>query len=1122
MRFHSSFARRAGVFGLLLAAAALCSAAPPTTRKVEGLRVNRPSWYALTGATVVTGPGQSKPAVIVIRDGVIVQVGGETPAGAKVIDLAGKTIYPGLIDAYSEFKLPAEALRQGATYWNSEVRSHVSVSEHYSASGATDQDYRSQGVVARLVAPDDGILRGQSCVVSTGDEKRDQRILRDSVAQHALLTLRRGDRNHYPNSPMGAVALARQAVIDADWLHAAERAHEADRSLPRPEQCDTLSDLHRVLEGQPMVFQAQNELFALRADRFAREFGIKAFILGSGHEYKRLEEIAKLGRPLIVPLNFPKAPNVATRETEREATLEELMHWDLAPENPARLAAAGATIAVTAHGLDSPKGLLKAVREAVQRGLSKQDALRALTVSPAELLGVDTMLGTIETGKQASLVVVDGDLFEKGTVVETWVAGQRFEMKTAPWFDLAGPWDMKIDGIEPALRVEFKTKDKLTADAKTQGESPKSVALSQVALSGSRLSLQLEGETLGKPGAARLSALVNATGDQWQGIVTWPDHSESSVSAARAAAQPDQPKQQSSPETPEPKEAKATKTDPADAAELPADEPKRKKKRGKKARKAARDTVEPTEEKQSTAETDKTDKQADQSAKADNADGPDQKSDKKDQDDKANEPAKASFAVNYPLGAYGRESAPEQPMVLFTNATVWTCGPQGILENGAVLIRDGRVVAVRSTPPSAQGRENELRRLFGKAAEQATVVDLQGRHLSPGIIDCHSHMATDGGINESAQAITSEVRIGDFINCDDIDIYRQLAGGVTAANILHGSANPIGGQNQVIKLRWGATPDGMKFAEAPQGIKFALGENVKQSNWGDEYTSRYPQTRMGVVEIVQDTFRSAREYRDAQLRWRQQGGMPVRRDLELEAIVEILEGDRWIHCHSYRQDEILALLRTLDEYHVTIGTFQHILEGYKVADAMAKHGAMGSAFSDWWAYKFEVFDAIPYNGSLMHNAGVVVSFNSDDRELARRLNTEAAKAVKYGGVPPEEAFKFVTLNPAKQLRIDRYVGSIERGKHADLVVWSGSPLSTFSRCEQTWVDGRKYFDREEDLRQRAVWQQRRETLVQKILQSGKPMMKPGERQPDPTALWPSSNEYCHHSGSANQQHTHRH
>jgi N-acetylglucosamine-6-phosphate deacetylase len=344
---------------------------------------------------------------------------------------------------------------------------------------------------------------------------------------------------------------------------------------------------------------------------------------------------------------------------------------------------------------------------------------------------------------------------------------------------------------------------------------------------------------------------------------------------------------------------------------------------------------------------------------------------------------------------------------------------------------------------------------------------------------------------------------------------------VTTANILHGSANPIGGQNQVIKMRWGGLPEEMKFNEAPTGIKFALGENVKQSNWGERYTSRYPQTRMGVEQLIRDEFHAARAYRYAQLMWRRNAeGLPPRHDLELEAVAEVIEGKRLIHCHSYRQDEILAFMRVCEEFGVRIATLQHILEGYKLADVMKAHGASGSSFSDWWAYKFEVYDAIPYNGALMHQAGVLVSFNSDDAELARRLNLEAAKAVKYGDIPPIEAIKFVTINPAKQLGIDQQVGSIEPGKSADLALWSGPPLSVYSRCEETWVDGRKYFDRAADLARRDQIRKMRADLVQKILLSKAELAEPGEERSASRTWWPREDIYCGHHGHTVDDHMH--
>ena len=348
------------------------------------------------------------------------------------------------------------------------------------------------------------------------------------------------------------------------------------------------------------------------------------------------------------------------------------------------------------------------------------------------------------------------------------------------------------------------------------------------------------------------------------------------------------------------------------------------------------------------------------------------------------------------------------------------------------------------------------------------IVDCAGRHVTPGLIDAHNHSAIVGGVNEGTNSCTAEVRIGDVVNSETIDIYRQLAGGTTTVNLLHGSANCMGGQSQVIKLRWGASPEDLKFKEAKPAIKFALGENVKQSNWGEKYTTRYPQTRMGVEQFMREKFTEARDWAKAGAVRVRTGERPPRRDLQLETLAEILRGDRSVHCHSYRQDEILMLMRVAEDFDFRIGTFQHILEGYKVADEMAKHGVMASSFTDWWAFKFEVYDAIPHNPALMRDRGVIVSVNSDSTELARRMNLEAAKVAKWGGVPREEALHFVTINPARQLGVEDVTGSIEVGKAADLVVWSGDPLSTSSRAEKTYVDGLLYFDRETDLAGRAA------------------------------------------------------
>ena len=366
-----------------------------------------------------------------------------------------------------------------------------------------------------------------------------------------------------------------------------------------------------------------------------------------------------------------------------------------------------------------------------------------------------------------------------------------------------------------------------------------------------------------------------------------------------------------------------------------------------------------------------------------------------------------------------------------------------------------------------------------KVPKNVTIINGLGKHVTPGLIDCHSHSAVFS-VNEGTQSITSEVRIQDVINSDDIALYRELAGGLTIANILHGSANTIGGQNAVIKLRWGQSPNNLLYKKAKPGIKFALGENVKQSNWGDDNTTRYPQTRMGVEQIMKDSFIAAKEYENEKKK-AQKENIPHRKKYRMEALLEILNGDRIVHIHSYRQDEILMFVRLAQEFGFTVGTFQHVLEGYKVADAIAEIGAGGSTFSDWWAYKFEVYDAIPFNGTIMQNMGVITSFNSDSSELACRMNVEAAKAVKYGGLSEEEALKFVTINPAKQLRIESHVGSIELGKDADLVIWNGHPLSTYSKAEQTWIDGVKYFDVKKDEMLRQEVKDERNRLINTVI-----------------------------------------
>lgn len=416
------------------------------------------------------------------------------------------------------------------------------------------------------------------------------------------------------------------------------------------------------------------------------------------------------------------------------------------------------------------------------------------------------------------------------------------------------------------------------------------------------------------------------------------------------------------------------------------------------------------------------------------------KDDKKSTSDekKSKDSTKAMFPVSFPNTAYGFETLPKAETILFKNATVWTSEKTGVLENTDVLLKDGKIAKIGQNL-SSQG---------------AKIIDATGKHLTAGIIDEHSHIATSS-VNESGQNSSAEVSIEDVLDDTDMDIYRNLSGGVTSIQVLHGSANPIGGRSAIIKLKWGESAENLVYKNSPKFIKFALGENVKQSNW--QSYSRFPQTRMGVEQVYVDYFTRAQEY-DAL----KKSGKPYRKDIEMEVLAEILNKERFISCHSYVQSEINMLMKVAERFNFNINTFTHILEGYKVADKMKAHGVGASTFSDWWAYKFEVNDAIPFNASILNEVGVITAINSDDAEMSRRLNQEAAKSVKYGNTSEEDAWKFVTINPAKLLHIDNRVGSIKEGKDADVVLWTDHPLSIYAKAEYTIIEGAVYYSMERD------------------------------------------------------------
>jgi imidazolonepropionase-like amidohydrolase len=687
---------------------------------------------------------------------------------------------------------------------------------------------------------------------------------------------------------------------------------------------------------------------------------------------------------MIVPLNFPAKPEVADPQNALQYSTEQLKHWDMAPDNAAKLADAGFQFALTSAELKDKKDFRKNLSRAVTRGLDESAALAALTTNPAKEFGQAKRLGKVAPGFIANLVVTDGNYFDKKSKVQSvWIDGNEYEVAPDPLVDAVGDWTLIEGSNSWTLSVK--------ADGGSLNVDEKKLKLANYKLDQDRISFSVNADTILQKGVTRFKGTI--TGGKATGYVFYPDGSSSGWTAVLDSV---------------------------------------KAEKGKKSKKESA----------------------------------------------------SNLSLVFPEGAYGLDGdVPNPRTILINDATIWTSGPKGVLKEWDILFQDGKVKKIARNISLPRGN--------------ALVINGKGKHVTPGLIDAHSHMAGES-INEGFQNVTAEVRMRDVIDPNDVAMYRALAGGLTTINLLHGSANPIGGQNVVMKLRWGSFSNDLILKHAPQGIKFALGENVKRKrSYG-----RYPETRMGVEQVIRDAFTAARDYqktwdtykKDVKL---QRSSMPPRRDLELDAMVEIMEGKRLVHSHSYRQDEILMLTRIAEDFGFRMATFQHVLEGYKVAERLAEHGAGASTFSDWWAYKYEVVDAIPYNGTLMTNAGVTVSFNSDSDELARRMNLEAAKAVKYGGLDEAEALKFVTINPAKQLKIEKHVGSLELGKDADFVVWSGHPLSTYSICEQTWLDGKQYFSLEQDQYYRERDSKVRNDLIQKILQApdngGKKMKPKGRR-----------------------------
>ena len=999
-------------------------APPPVAMRPADLRRD-----LIEHATIVVKPGERiEDGAILLENGWITAVGkaGEVkaPAGTNVHNARGKTIYPGLIDAglVVDSAAVARAVSDDASaHWNRKVTPQVRVTDLPPVPAATRKELRDLGFTLAAVHPNTGIFRGESAVVLLADEDRKAEAIVPAAGQ-VIAFAHVGDDgpedSRYPAALMGAVALVRQTLHDANWHAKCQQVWAAHpQGNDAPEAAAALQALAPLMQGRDVaVFDVSDEQDLLRAARVAREFGVQARMLGNGMEFRRLKEVADAKVPVVVPMEFPKTPDVSDPRKDDSVSLRELATWALAPRNAKQLLDAGVDVSIGTHRMKNRGDLPARARRAMNEGLSEDELLSCLTTRPAKQLGLAAVTGTLESGRMANLLVTDGPLFgEKTHVVSTWVAGTPSLNYEPVKFALAGPFTLKAANVEltgtidtDAKSIAFERQPPTPAPAKPAepapnpeakqpdapakpAEAPKApepvkYAAERVDFDLDRVGFTLKGEAFGVDGLLRCTAVV--TGDSVQGTAETSDGRTIPFTLTRR-------------EVPKPADAK-----PAEVAKAPAAK-----------------TIDPL----------------------------------------------AFIPRTTPLGEYGLDAPTAAQTVLVKNATIWTCGPAGKMEGADLLVQDGKVKEV--------GRNL-------KAPANALVIDATGKHVTPGLIDCHSHTGITGGVNEWTKNDTAECRIGDCIDPDAQGWFRELAGGLTVANQLHGSANPIGGQNSVVKLKWGGSAEDYRFPDAIGGIKFALGENVTRPR------NRYPNTRMGVEALLRDSFRAAREYAAKQATYAalspdaQATTMPPRRDLQLDTLAEILAGKRIIHCHSYRQDEILMLLRLADEFGFKIGTLQHVLEGYKVADEIARHGAGASTFSDWWAYKMEVMDAIPGNGSMMRDVGVVVSFNSDSDEMSRRMNMEAAKAVKYGNCPPEEALKFVTLNPAKQLRIDARVGSLETGKDGDFVIWSGDPLSSFSLTDSTWIEGACMFERAKATAMRERDQKARAKLLELAVVEG--------------------------------------
>jgi len=930
-----------------------------------GVKTSKNTMIAFTNATIYVSPDKRiKKGTLLIKDGKVLSVGKSVriPKEAKTIDVVGKTIYPSFIDIYSDFgilKPKRQAGGFGGTqyaaeregyYWNDHIRPDTDPISTFKFNTKKAKEFLNAGFGVVNTHLQDGIVRGNGLLIALNPNSTNSyRILDDKSAQYLSFSKSNKSKQLYPGSRMGAMALLRQTYNDADWY---AKGNMKNKDL-------ALEALNRNKE-LVQIFETNNVLDALRADKVGDEFGIQYTIVGSGHEFERINDIKTTNATFIIPINFKAAYDVSNPLLSQYISLGEMRRWNQEPSNLKMLSNNGISFALTTYKLKSIGSFHKNLQKAIKYGFDKNKALASLTTVPASIIKND-QIGNLNIGSYANFIITSGDVFDRTTTLhENWVQGDRNIINSMDIKDITGVYNLSVNKKNYTLSITGK-------GAKQKGviQMGDTKIVSKFSYKDNWISI-----TLNEEGTyTRMQGKIVNISNVMQGKAYDSAGNQSYWSASKTV----------------------------------------KKERRKKEKK------------------------------------------------KTSEDAIVLQKVSYPNIGFGNFIQPKQETILIKNTTVWTSEDEGILENTDVLIKNGKISKI-------------AKNISAKAAKE---IDGFGKHLTAGIVDEHSHIAASA-INEWAQNSSAEVTIEDVVDPNDINIYRNLSGGTTSAQILHGSANPIGGRSAIIKLKWGENADAMIYDNTPKFIKFALGENVKQSR--SRNGVRFPQTRMGVEQMFTDYFTRAKEYEALK-----KSGKPYRKDAEMETLVEIINKERFVSCHSYVQSEINMLMKVAEKFDFQINTFTHILEGYKVADKMAAHGAGGSTFSDWWAYKYEVNDAIPFNAAIMHNAGVTVAINSDDREMSRRLNQEAAKTVKYGGVSELEAWKMVTINPAKLLHLDDRVGSIKVGKDADVVLWSENPLSIYAKVEKTIIEGKVYFDIDEDLQKRMAIKAEKSKLINMML-----------------------------------------